>query len=64
MSKNNGVKKFSRHQDVIERRMRVISRLEQQLKDDFKNTKTGAMQLLPKDVERINKELETLKQRI
>lgn len=64
MSKNNGVKQFSKLIEVKERRMRVITRLEQQLVDDFKNTKTGAMQLLPKDVGRITKELEILKQRI
>lgn len=61
--KKNGVK-FSRQTQVVERRKRVIARLEAQLKSNTKNTKEGVLPLTDKDVTRIKKEIEILSDRL
>ena len=47
-----------------ERRRGVIERLQAQLKSGMKNTKNGPVELTDGDRNRINKELETLKDRV
>ena len=61
--KKNGVK-FSRQTQVVERRKRVITRLEAQLKSNTKNSKEGVLPLTDKDVNRIKKEIEILSERL
>lgn len=61
--KKNGVK-FSRQKQVVERRKRVITRLESQLKSNTKNSKEGVLPLTDKDVTRIKKEIEILSERL
>lgn len=61
--KKNGVK-FSRQKQVVERRKRVITRLETQLKSNTKNSKEGVLPLTDKDVTRIKKEIEILSERL
>lgn len=49
---------------VRNRRLKVVERLQNQLKASVKNTKEGKIELSDKDKTRINKEMETLKTRI
>lgn len=62
--KANGVN-YSKQKAAVERRIRVIIRLENQLKSGVKAAKeVGFEPLEAKDITRINKELEILKQRL
>jgi hypothetical protein len=61
------VKKYSSDSKTIARRERVIERLQTQLKRNVKPVKGSldkTAQLTPKDVERIQKELDILKTRL
>ncbi len=64
-NKHNGVN-FSRDEKTIERRRRVIERLETQLKKGvkFKTLSSIVQSLEIKDITRIQKEIETLKTRL
>jgi len=61
--KKNGVK-FSRQTKVVERRKKVIDRLEAQLKSNVKNSKEGSVALTEKDANRIKTEISILSERI
>ena len=62
---NTSKKGFNGQPQARDRRSRVISYLESQLKTNTHNTKDGAVvELSDKDIERIKKELITLKNRI
>lgn len=61
--KKNGVK-FSRQTQVVERRKRVINRLESQLKSNTKTSKEGVLPLSEKDINRIKQEITILSERI
>jgi len=64
MTKSNGVN-YSKTLKSVERRKRVIKRLETQMKLGTKLTKDGVLaDLSDKDKTRIGKELEILKARI
>lgn len=63
MKKKNGVN-HSMELKVIIRRKSVIERLESQLKAGVKETKKGVMPLTDADRARIQKELETLRNRL
>lgn len=62
----NGVKKFARDIKTISRRKSVIDRLEKQLKNNTKTEKKTlkVVPLTDSDVNRIKRELETLKLRL
>ena len=60
----NGVKNYARDSKTILRRRGVIERLEKQLKSGIKTTKNGDISLTDSDVNRIKRELETLKVRL
>lgn len=62
----NGVKKFVADSKTIARRERVIERLEAQLKSGTKNDKRSGepIALTTHDVNRIQKEISTLKSRL
>ena len=49
---------------VKARRKGVLLRLEAQLKSGVKNTKEGEVPLTDQDIKRINKEMQTLKERL
>ena len=61
--KKNGVK-FSRQTQVVERRKRVINRLESQLKSNTKTSKESVLPLSEKDINRIKQEITILSERI
>ena len=63
---SDGVKHYNSDSKPIARRERVIVRLQEQLKAGTKTAKkTGELlQLTTKDVERIQRELETIKSRL
>ena len=61
--KKNGVK-FGRQAQVVERRKRVIDRLESQLKSSTKTSKEGVLPLSEKDINRIKQEITILSERI
>ena len=63
---SDGVKHYNSDSKTIARRERVIVRLQEQLKAGTKTAKkTGELlQLTTKDVDRIQRELETLKSRL
>ena len=63
---SDGVKHYNSDSKTIARRERVIVRLQEQLKAGTKTAKkTGELlQLTTKDVERIQRELETIKSRL
>jgi hypothetical protein len=63
---SDGVKHYNSDSKTIARRERVIERLQDQLKAGTKTAKkTGeSLQLTTKDVERIQRELETIKSRL
>lgn len=64
MQKSNGIN-YSKQRDAVERRKKVIVRLENQIKSNAKPVKeVGFEPLELKDITRINKEIESLKQRI
>jgi len=62
----NGVKKFASDSKTITRRERVIERLEAQLKSGTKTAKKSGeiITLTTHDVNRIQKEISTLKSRL
>ena len=61
--KTNGVN-YPKNPQVRVRRENVIERLNAQLESGVKNTKTGQEVLSDKDIKRIEKEIEILKQRV
>ena len=61
---NKSKKGFNGIPHAKDRRTRVITRLEAQLKVNKKTTKDGVLELTSSDVERIKKELSILKTRI
>lgn len=61
--KTNGVK-WNKSSSTKQRRSNVIQRLQLQLVDKKKNTKNGLVDLLESDIERIKKEIFTLKERV
>jgi len=63
MKKKNGVN-YSEQLGVVNRRRNVILRLETQLKKGIKSNNGEDLPLTDKDVNRINKELVTLKLRL
>lgn len=59
------MKSFTKNGVTTERRLKVIKRLEKQLIVGVKPSKDiGVIELTEKDKQRINKELETLKERV
>jgi hypothetical protein len=64
MSKKTSGINYSRLFPVKSRRSRVISRLDNQMSSNKKNTKEGVSELTEKDLKRINKELTTLRGRV
>ena len=64
-NKTNGVN-YSKQKATVERRVRVIARLEKQLKEGVKPALVGDGfdPLEDKDIKRIKTEIETLKQRL
>jgi hypothetical protein len=62
---NNSKKGYNGMGSVVERRKRVLDKLQNQLKSKKKTGKNGEiLDLTPKDIDRINKEIEILKTRI
>ncbi len=62
---NNSKKGYNGMSSVVERRKRVLDKLQNQLKSKKKTGKNGEiLDLTPKDIDRINKEIEILKTRI
>lgn len=57
-------KKFKEDSKTKERRRKVVSRLEEQLKSGKKTVKKTTEDLTPSDINRINKELEILSHRL
>ena len=57
-------KKFKEDSKTKERRRKVVSRLEEQLKSGKKTVKRTTEDLTPSDINRINKELEILSHRL